>query len=578
MADLPRIFASTQLPGANMPRTNPRAFGSDAFEGMAHVAAIHAEADIRRRQANEVLEASERDLQIARRFEDVENMALRTAKTSDEILPLWQQGLESIKRDEVDSTEGNELAKRYATLAFNRRQIQSYQKIRGVEEARWKDESRGRFFGTYKQSLRQLGALEPGSPEYEFESQKINGILDAIEETPVFTAQEMATIRSEHEHQKELNRAYYLLEKDPERLKNEIGAESYQNLTGSERNALKNHAEAALSEKKRLIKEAEQERLDGVNAALLARNVAGQLKISDVMQLPQEVLPFKDQRFWVDRLQQQQEQKAAREEREREKVEREQERAENRAMRLEDRQMRLEDRAERIQDRLERRKNEQFEKSDGNVRAQVLAGVLTNPQEWNQAKIMSYMGNGLSIAHTEHLVGLQKELTKGGRDSLGNKYEPLNQALDTLDGLRKSYAFTKEGLDEKVTDSSASAELRIKNDEEYNRVVDQVVLRSKAGESPRAVLNELMQPYFSQKTKSWQDWAMSWMFGPLKTTDKTLPPKPEASAAKGVQPTRPGAPMPQDLDQAAREFLQSNGKLITPETLKRTKEYLKSRR
>lgn len=55
-------------------------------------------------------------MRIARRFEDVENNAVRAAQSYDEMKPLWQEGLEAIKKEEVDSIEGNKVAKQYASL------------------------------------------------------------------------------------------------------------------------------------------------------------------------------------------------------------------------------------------------------------------------------------------------------------------------------------------------------------------------------------------------------------------------------------------------------------------------------
>lgn len=357
---------------------------------------------------------------------------------------------------------------------------------------------------------------------------------------PALTRVEAEKARQKWDETVEKNRAYYKIESDPKGLIEELqNPEKYKVLTGPERNALKDHAEATINQRARLAKGAEQERIDHLNSNLLEQNVAGSLKIGDVLAMPDSVIPFKDKHFWVDRL--------------------------------------------TAQQKHDDKEIDPFEKSDGATRALVMNGVLTDPVNWTQDKILSYMGKGLSNTHALQLVNLQKELTKEKKEGGSHKYDPLNTALDTLNGLRRSYMFTKEGQDDKVTDATAGGKLRMKNDEEYQKVVDKVMAGAQAGEDPRAVMQEAMKPYFEQKTKGWFERWSNWLTTPLQATP-TRPHEVIEAEKKQIEGLNKLDAASQryrqaldNPDEAARQFLLQNGKVITPETLKRTKDYLKSK-
>lgn len=583
MADLPRIFARPDLPFVGLPRTNPNNYGAQVFGTLAQVTAAMAE---KQKPIDAARQASEYDIAM----EDLKNQVAADPDPNTWRDTFMQREAELRARilENTPDAGVKEAFELHRTRNLARHTIDISQK--GIKASHLKQLGDIEIVGN---TLAQQAAntLDEGLRATYINT--YNGMLAAAAEPTAIggltvpgalTAKDVEQRRLKFAENVEKGRAYAMIERDPDGLIEALKTPAnFAVLTGPERNALKNHAEETINRRKRLAKEAEQERVDQLNTNLLEKNVAGQLTIGEVLSIPDDVLGFKNKQFWVDRMTQQ-----AKE---------------------------------------EGKEKDPFEKSDGATRAQVLAGVLGNPSQWPTEKILGYMGQGLSTTHALQLVNIQKDLIK---DKTGNnalkKYDPLNTALSTLDGLRRSYAFTKEGQDEKVTDANAAGDLRLKNDEAYQRVVDEVIRRSQGGEDPRMVMQQLMKPYFEQKTKGWFESISNWFTAPMQTTDKTVTP-PNLATAETIQtPSGPiridknlspqerqdiikkfggSARSPEivaaekkqieglnrldaasaryrtaleaDPDEAAREFLARNGKLITPDTLNRAKQYLKNR-
>jgi hypothetical protein len=582
MGDLPRILARPELPDVQLPRTNPNAYGASFFGQAAQAAAMFqniddaaAEAEARktiavtREQIKGTLEQSNDDYQDPQVYHST---------ASGQAEEIYQRALKSTKSDKARALIADGLAPFLVAAQSD---------VKHVYREKQLDKAKGDSM-LYLETVR--GELAQASRPMDIQNKELELVQHMQDATRagLYKPAEAVKLVRDLKHNIEKDRAYLRVDRDPEGLIEDLkDPKSYSVFSGPERNAVRNAAESVINDRKRLSKEAQQEVVDQFNTRLLERSVAGQLKITDVLAIPDNAMTFQSKKLWIDRLERQ---------------------------------------ARHDKD------TDPFEKSDGATRGRVMAGVLTNPREWPQEKILGYMGNGLSNNHALQLVNMQKDLVKDkGGDAALKKYDPLNRALNTLDGLRSSYAFTKEGLDEKVTDAKATAELRLKNDQEYQKVVDEVIRRAQGGQDPRVAMQELMKPYFEQKTKGWFESISNWFTQPMQSTDKKLGPAPANAATadviqtpsgpiridKNVSPQEretiikkfggaPSTPAPAlkaetgaqigrlnqleessqrykallqaDPDEAARDFLTRNGKLVTPETLEKTKQYLKNRK
>lgn len=547
MADLPKILARPNIAEVGLPRTNAQAFGAGLFGTLAEVTAAMQE---KQKPIDAAKQASEYEIAI----EDLKNEI-----QSEPDPNKWRDvfvGREAELRQKMLGAMTDSGVKEAFTLHVNRNL--------GRHVIDLNDKSIKASHQKQLGDIETVGktlARQAAEAQYEWLRSSYlntyNAMINAAA-TPTaiggravpaaITPKEAEAKKQKFGEMVEKSRAYFRIETDPEGLKTALQKGEYPSLSGPEREALKNHAEASIDRRIRLSKQAEADRVDALNTALLNANVSGQLKIGDVMLMPDEQLPFKDKRFWVDRLTQ--------------------------------------------QAKADGKEDNPFEKSDGATRARVLSGVLTRPGEWTTEKILSFMGQGLSVTHANQLVNMHQDLIKpkaAGSDPF-KKYDPLNSTLATLDGLRRSYAFTKEGQNQKVSDANAAAALRLKNDEEYQKVADRIIQRAQMGENPRAVLQQEMKPYFDQKTKDWMDDILNWFTAPLQATDKKIAPSssPAVKAEEKRQLERLNnldqsmqryreALSKTDDDEAARAFLERHGKAITPDTIKRTKEHLKKR-
>lgn len=513
MPQLPIIIERQPVGALELPRRGPSP-AERGFRALGEFGANLAEAEERRRRVDNILEASRRDAEFGRQIIDVEIEASKAA-TSKEILPLWEESVERLKREQLDSIQDPDL-RNHMTAVLDREMKNSFGRVRALENRRWLDEGRADFLSSYNESLKRLGKMPPGSSEYQLEKHKIDSRIEALDDNGFFSEQAKVKLKADQEHQIDLQRGFFLLETNPEKLKDSLTPENFPNLSGAERETLRNHAEASLSGLRAEAQRAEKEWIDAINKDFLQRNVAGQLAIGQILQSD---LPADHQRFWVDRLEQQRKAKA--------------------------------------------KEKDPFETSDPRVKGPTISSILREPEKWDVEKITGLMGKGLSISDTLQAVGLHSQLVN--KEKLPESFSPLRQTLESLERLRKNWAFLPEDAED--------VKEQAKNDEEAQKVMDALIRRSQAGEDPQKALNELMKPFFDRRTEGFFSRMMSgigsFFTPPLSENPQELLPKP-------LTPEQ--ALFEYDLDNRARDILRRNGKMATPQTIEKVKKVLRSKR
>lgn len=292
-------------------------------------------------------------------------------------------------------------------------------------------------------------------------------LLGSLRTNNYITEQEKAGEAQKFISQVELNTAYDKADRTPGALLDELEGGAYRNLTGPQRQAVKNHAEARLGEQKQKDREIKQAAKNDVENELLRMLNGNTLTVPKIESVdPQLVSP--DEKYqWQERLRAKQE-------------------------------------------RLKRESAEPdpFKKSDSRVFALVMKGITENPLDWSAAEINKYVGKGLSSSDALTLDNARRvraneakeKKEKGESGKLSNT--PLARAVKSLDQLQNRFVFLSPELTASERAENITVEQAALNNERADAIRQQLLQRGET-EDPFTVLNELMQPYYEERTKGW---------------------------------------------------------------------------
>ncbi len=507
MPFLPQIRAQPGLAAQNLPM--PRPIGLQISREAQDWADQEEKQQLQTFDINAQTEIRQRLMDLREKLAPVSD--------PDEYKAGYQQGVEEIRR-------GAPQAGQYGELQYNFRLNQALNSEADNVAAGMIERRRGAALtnagNLFDLTVKQAAELTDPVARHERQAQ-FNIEIDRM---PFLHPQEQARLKDKMAHDVDRERGYVMLENNPQSLldalkDNATATKNFPNLDGSERQTLKEHAQDELSKLKSQAKAAEHERVDEINRDFLEANDAGHLTKGQVLKSP---LPFESQRFWIDRLNAQTKSAAKGE-------------------------------------------PNPFEKSDPATRGFVMRGILTEPEKWDQNRVLSYMGRGLSVGHALQLSRLLTEKNKKTGD-LPPSYTPLRRSVDTLEDLRKSFAFVELSPGETIT-----AEIRAKNDREYEKVLDKLQEPLPPGKTHRDVLDEAMKPYYENKARHWYDFLWT-------------PRTPQA--AEHAKQFAPGTVTPAEraADDEAKRYLTEGARAmgmqvdLTPENIAKAKKRLEQKK
>lgn len=207
---------------------------------------------------------------------------------------------------------------------------------------------------------------------------------------------------------------------------------------------------------------------------------------------------------------------------------------------------------------LENKREKPFRESDLGVYAKTLKTILQHPDQITPDTLLSKMGKGLSIEHTQHAISLWQKAMEA-KSLAPAQYDPLRQALTMWESMKDSYVFAPDDMLADANDVRGGAakpgpKLKLQNDLNAQKVLDAMILRAQQGQEPRTALQELVKPYLDREAPSFFGRWSSYLFG--KPADVT-----------GDATVR----------QQATDFLKSHNLPPTEENTRRTMEFLKKK-
>jgi hypothetical protein len=453
MPTLPRIFASPEVP--NVPDL-PRAQTSQVFGQFAHIASVisaeYDDSEARRLQA----EASARM-----------NQALKLTKQESvkpEEYESFAKGRLSEIQTQILGSASNDRIKGKMQEFFNNANIHANTEIQFTKTEKNVDIIRGNSVATLAQYERELG--QTVDPEIQAQIKaKVDQHLLATVRAGAMTAQQSEVLRQNSYKNADEQRFFGLLTNDPVALKimmaSPDGRKNFPYLDNKLWEQGTNQVDAEINRKRIAVELerktiADKESMGILNAAATPGTNILELRNAVLSGKMGQSLNADEKKEWLDRL---------------------------------DRQMKASD---------------PFTHSNQQIYSDTMTGILSNPEQWTTDKILALNGKGLSNEHTEKLIALKDKALKDTPE----ENSKMKQAQGNLKILKDQFAFLSTEELESVTTSkkgvpqvNPTAELELKNNRLYQGLSDQLIARARAGEDPRKVAEELLQPYFAEVVK-----------------------------------------------------------------------------
>ena len=501
MADLPRILAEPNLPFAELPRAQP----DQIFQHLARVTAglagqfqqiedASVEAESRRVIAD--TEAKINDAIKQGDAKEVDPDAFHT-NTTQAVGGIYQQTLAGIKNERVKARFEDSLS---PYLIKSQTNIDLGQQQKKLLKAQ------GEFVIFMNGAATRAG--QSNDPlEIAKENANVDKTINAMIATRGIDAADGEKARIQYRNDVTKERVAWLTLKNPEQLLAEIKDPArFTELKGSERVALEQRALEAIRERRVADERAAQERIDKQYDTFFKASEAPNANLSVLREqvLADTSIDRKTRMAMVDRL--------------------------NLSINAKG-----------------KGELDPFAHTDGNVYKSVLQGIYSDPGKWSNAKINEYVGVGLSIAHADQLRGELKAAQSGAGST-----DIKKQILEQVDRYRHNQLFLPK---DKRLGKNTTTEDILTNDRISQGILDQVWQRANNAQKPedaRAVLQELMTPYYEAQTKGFFDRLAT--FG---TDIGVLPQsmRPNLADATAAEIT------------TARKILTRNGVQPTPEAM-----------
>ena len=153
------------------------------------------------------------------------------------------------------------------------------------------------------------------------------------------------------------------------------------------------------------------------------------------------------------------------------------------------------------EEKLLKKDGDPFSKSDPVIKAEVRLGILFNPEEYTETKILSMLNTlpqnkGVGLHPDDVAVFTEK---RRGLDKEKEKDTPFGRAIATLNTLRKE---NENAI--KDSDDKDKAQQLIDNDSKFNDWAEELEKRvkdKKDTEESYKTLNEILKPHFENKSK-----------------------------------------------------------------------------
>lgn len=511
IADLPRIYATPNIPFSGpMARTTPDDFGAGVWGTLARVTEGM-------RQKQLPIEAAQMESQYNIAVNDLKNKVM--AENADPL--TWRSTFQAeeaaLRKQMSDGIQDKEIQS-----VFNFQSARSYDNhIIDISTAGIKASHNRQQIGVkaeLKDIAIQYGGAQTNKEQAELMA-KASGLLLSAS-TPLdaggqpipstYTREEAVAMHQEFLRDADKERVSWMAERTPAQLIEALkDPKQFPTLDASARNTARGRAQESMNLMRIGAERAEQQRIDNLNRDIIVASAADNVNLFALRETVFKnagALDFKSLNHWKTVF----------------------------------------DSAIKAQQSGE---DSPFFKSQGDVLAHVMKGVLEAPEKWSTTDITQYIGRGLSAKDAESIEGLRERRLKEGGDG---RMTPMAQARSSWDEQRKMGAFLNAEelviFRNKDKDQIGQAAMVAENDRRAQAVLDRMVLAEKNKIDPRKALQTEMQPFYNETVTTW---GQRWMpFSGVGMFEYTRPKTPQeirdaqGRAFTGQDPTKPGPPGP----------------------------------